>query len=173
MSWQIQGTTLQTPMLAGRIRGTHPYKWDGQDPTIETSLRNTVKRLGGTGISVAQARDLRAFLDSMPRPRTPSVRDPVAVARGKTLFNGTSGCITCHSGPRLTDGRRYNLSADNMKIDTPSLIGLASSAPYYHDGSAQTLRAALMENGSIHGMGQSVSLTEPQMDDLVAYLETL
>ncbi len=60
-----------------------------------------------------------------------------------------------------------------MKIDTPSLIGLASSAPYYHDGSAQTLRAALMENGSIHGMGQSVSLTEPQMDDLVAYLETL
>ena len=174
LSWRIQGTTLQTPMLAGRIRGTHPYKWDGQDATIETSLRNTVQRLGGTGLSVPESQDLRAFLDSMPRPRPPTVKDPAAVARGKKLFFGaTTGCADCHNGPRLTDQKRYGLAKDLDQVDTPSLIGLASSAPYYHDGSAQTLKAALMENGTIHDMGVTVSLSDKQMDDLVAYLLTL
>jgi DNA-binding beta-propeller fold protein YncE/mono/diheme cytochrome c family protein len=173
LSWRIQGNTLQTPMLSGRIRGTHPYKWDGGDPTIEASLTNTVQRLGGSGLTVAEASDLRAFLDSMPRPRPPTPKDAHAVARGKELFFGTSGCADCHSGPRLTDRKKYDLSKDFPKVDTPSLIGLASSAPYYHDGSAQTLRAALMENGTIHDMGVTLGLEERQMDDLVAYLETL
>ncbi len=173
LSWRIQGNTLQTPMLAGRIRGTHPYKWDGGDPTIEDSLVNTVRRLGGSGLTVEQASDLRAFLDAMPRPRPPTVKDHTAVARGKELFFGTSGCADCHSGPRLTDRQKYDLSKDLPKVDTPSLIGLAASAPYYHDGSAQTLKAALMENGTIHDMGVTLALSDPQMDDLVAYLETL
>jgi cytochrome c peroxidase len=73
----------------------------------------------------------------------------------------------------LTDRKKYDLSKDFPKVDTPSLIGLASSAPYYHDGSAQTLRAALMENGTIHDMGVTVGLSDKQMDDLVAYLQTL
>lgn len=173
LSWRIQGSTLQTPMLAGRIRGTHPYKWDGGDATIETSLTNTVRRLGGSGLTVAEASDLRAFLDSMPRPRAPSVDDAHAVERGKALFFGMSGCGDCHSGPRLTDRQKYDLTKDFPKVDTPSLIGLASSAPYYHDGSAQTLKAALMENGTIHDMGVTLALNDRQMDDLVAYLETL
>jgi len=50
---------------------------------------------------------------------------------------------------------------------------LAASAPYYHDGSAQTLRAALMENGTVHDMGVTVGLESDEVDDLVAFLETL
>ncbi len=172
LSWQIQGSTLQTPLLAGRLRGTHPYKWDGQDKDLETSLRNTVMRLGGSGISVTEASDLRAYLDAIPRPRPP-VRARTRVARGKKLFDGKSGCASCHNGPRLTDRKSYNLAKDLPKVDTPSLVGLASSAPYYHDGSAQTLRSALMENGTVHDMGVTVGLSSPEMDDLVAYLETL
>jgi len=172
LSWQIQGSTLQTPLLAGRLRGTHPYKWDGQDPTIETSLRNTVQRLGGSGLTPAEALDLRAYLDALPRPRVPE-RTAVRVARGKALFDGKSGCASCHTGPRLTDRKAYNLAKDLPKVDTPSLIGLAASAPYYHDGSAQTLRAALMENGTVHDMGVTVGLESAEVDDLVAFLETL
>ncbi|MEM6991819.1 MAG: c-type cytochrome [Myxococcota bacterium] len=172
LSWQIQGATLQTPLLAGRLRGTHPYKWDGQDPNIESSLRNTVMRLGGRGITEAEAADLRAYLDALPRARPPK-RARTRIARGKKLFDGKSGCASCHNGPRLTDRKAYNLAKDLPKVDTPSLIGLAASAPYYHDGSAQTLRSALMENGTVHDMGVTVGLTSPELDDLVAYLETL
>ena len=32
LSWRIEKRELQTPLLAGRLVGTHPFKWDGGDP---------------------------------------------------------------------------------------------------------------------------------------------
>jgi DNA-binding beta-propeller fold protein YncE/mono/diheme cytochrome c family protein len=174
LSWRIQGMALQTPLLAGRVANTHPYKWDGGDKDIDTSLRSTVVRLGGTGITPAHARDLAAFLESVEAPRAPTPASNKAVARGKKIFESKqAGCATCHTGAKLTDRKSYELADDLAKVDTPSLVGLASSAPYYHDGSASTLRALVMENGTIHGMGKVSHLEDEQVDHLIAYLETL
>ncbi len=174
LSWRLQGKNLQTPFLSGRIAGAHPFKWDGKDPNITASLTNTVKRLGGSGINVRQANELTAFLESVPAPRTPTVEDPAAVARGKKLFDGDiTGCATCHSGSLYTDQQQYDLDTDLGESDTPSLVGLAQSAPYYHDGSARTLEALLRGNANVHGMGRISKLTDGQIDDLVQYLETL
>jgi cytochrome c len=175
LSWRIGGRSLQTPMLAARIIGTHPFKWDGGDKNLQISLRSTVTRLGGRGISTQEAKNIQAFLQSLPRPRRPTVKNKAAVARGKKLFNSKAiGCAKCHNGPKLTNGKKYDV-AENMPkgVDTPSLIGLANSAPYYHDGSAATLRALLLQNGTIHSMGRPGKLQGKQIDDLIAYLETL
>lgn len=174
LSWRLQGNNLQTPFLAGRIAGAHPFKWDGKDPTIQDSLTNTVTRLGGSGITVAQAQQLNAFLESVDAPRKPTTQSPAAVARGKALFDSdATGCATCHSGPLMTDNQQYEMAADLGEVDTPSLVGLASSAPYYHDGSAATLEALLRGNGKIHGMGRISKLSESDIGDLVEYLKTL
>jgi cytochrome c553 len=174
LSWRISGMALQTPMLAGKTIGTHPFKWDGQDKNIETSLTHTVTRLGGSGINKKQAKDIAAFLGEIDAPRTPTIKSKSAVARGKKLFTSkTVGCASCHSGKLKTDRKLYELADDLNKVDTPALVGLSSSAPYYHDGSATTLRDLLMENGSIHGMGNLTKLSDKNVDDLVAYLETL
>lgn len=174
LSWRIQGQSLQTPVLSGRIRGTAPFKWDGGDKTIDQSLRNTVTRLGGHGITRQQAHDLRAFLESEPRPRAPRVSDARAVARGRALFQSDrTGCADCHSGALLTDRNSHELAADMERVDTPSLIGVSVSAPYYHDGSAATLRAVLMDQGSIHGMGNTEDLSARDIDNLIAYMRTL
>lgn len=174
LSWRLQGNNLQTPFLAGRIAGAHPFKWDGKDPNIQASLINTVQRLGGFGINEQQATELAAFLESVEAPRAPTVEDPAAVARGQKLFESdTTGCISCHNGPLYTDQNQYDLDTDLDEADTPSLIGLASSAPYYHDGSARTLDALLRGNASIHGMGTIAPLSDTEISDLVQYLETL
>jgi DNA-binding beta-propeller fold protein YncE/mono/diheme cytochrome c family protein len=174
LSWRIQGASLQTPILAGRTVGSHPFKWDGGDKTLSDSLRNTVTRLGGSGMSEDQAKDISAFLASLEPPRAPTPSDTGAVARGKALFESdAAGCASCHSGNLMTNGKPYDLAVDLERVDTPSLIGLASSAPYYHDGSAGTLRALLLENGSVHGMGQTEALDAEQQSDLIAYLMTL
>jgi hypothetical protein len=47
------------------------------------------------------------------------------------------------------------------------------SAPYYHDGSAASLREVLTGNGLVHGMADSASLDDGAIGDLVAFLETL
>ncbi len=174
LSWRIEGRTLQTPLLAGRVVGTHPYKWDGQDSDLPTSLRNTVGRLGGGGLSKAEVADLQAFLSSLPAPRRPRAADPQSVARGQALFASAElNCDACHGGDQLSDGASHALGSDLAEADTPSLIGLARSAPYYHDGSAPSLRALLLGNGRVHGMVDQAKLSSDQIDDLVAYLETL
>jgi hypothetical protein len=58
-------------------------------------------------------------------------------------------------------------------IDTPTLRFLYDSAPYLHDGSAETLRDVLTTSNpdDPHGMGSLLS--EAQIEDLVAFLLAL
>ena len=172
LSWRIERHELQTPVLSGRVLGTHPFKWDGGDADITISLTATMKRLGGGGLRKDETRALAAFVEGLPAPRAPNRAAP-RVARGKALFNAELGCNSCHSGARLTDRETHPLSGNLPKVDTPSLVGLAMSAPYYHDGSAATLEALLADRGLVHGMADVDELTAAQIADLVAYLETL
>jgi hypothetical protein len=172
MSWRIHGEDLQTPMLAGRLVGTAPFKWDGGAKDLRTSIAATVKRLDGVGLGKAQLAELVAYLEHLPAVRTPT-RDARQIARGETQFESL-GCAGCHDGAVLTDRRlhRFGGPADKS-IDTPSLIGLAASAPYLHDGSAATLESLLRERGTVHGMADtSRTLADHEIADLVAYLET-
>ena len=74
--------------------------------------------------------------------------------RGLELFRGEAGCIRCHHGMLLTDGKFYRLgvdyedigrqavtkdSADRYRFRTPSLRNVALTAPYMHNGSRRTL----------------------------------
>jgi DNA-binding beta-propeller fold protein YncE/mono/diheme cytochrome c family protein len=173
LSWRIEQHSLQTPVLSGRVAATHPYKWDGGDASLEISLSSTMRRLGGAGLKKEETRALAAFLESIPAPRPPT-RTIAKVAHGKALFASAElGCNGCHGGARLTDRHTHDLAGTLDKVDTPSLIGLSASAPYYHDGSAATLEALLTDRGLVHGMADLAELSDAEIGDLVAYLETL
>jgi sugar lactone lactonase YvrE len=171
LSWRIEKHELQTPLLAGRVVGTHPYKWDGGDATLRDSLRSTMRRLGGSGLARRDIDALAAYLEALPAVRAPT-RDPMQVARGRRVFD-SEGCRSCHDGPTYTDQQRHKLVGTLRESDTPSLIGVAASAPYFHDGSAATLEALLRDRGAVHGMADTARLTDPQIADLAAFLDTL
>ena len=97
------------------------------------------------------------------------------VARGKKLFDSAElGCRTCHDGANYTDQEKHKFAGSSLpEVDTPSLIGIAASAPYFHDGSAATLEALLRDRGAVHGMADTAKLTDQQVSDLTAFLETL
>jgi mono/diheme cytochrome c family protein len=176
LTWRLGAHVLQTPMLAGRIVGTAPYKWDGQDATLRDSLRHTINRLGGNSGFVGrdEIAALAAYVASLPAPKAPRAKDPDALARGRAVFEDkTLGCASCHGGATLTDGAQYPLKSNLEQTDTPSLVGLAHSAPYYHDGSADSIRGLLTDRGSIHDMAELGALSEAQLDDLGAYLASL
>jgi DNA-binding beta-propeller fold protein YncE len=174
LSWRIDKQELQTPLLAGRMTGTHPFKWDGGDADLTTSLTSTMKRLGGSGLKKDQTEALAAYLEMLPTPTAPS-RDAAQVARGQKLFDSAElGCRQCHDGKAYTDQDRHKFTSVTLpEADTPSLLGLAASAPYYHDGSAATLEALLRDRGRVHGMAESAKLSDAQVADLVTFLETL
>jgi cytochrome c peroxidase len=57
------------------------------------------------------------------------------------------------------------------QFDTPSLVGLAASPPYLHDGSAATLMDVLTQTRG--KMGDVRSLNDDELAALVEYLRSL
>jgi mono/diheme cytochrome c family protein len=176
LSWRLEGAILQTPILAGRLVGTAPYKWDGQDLDFTASVHATILRLGGRpeAMTEDELHALRAYIESLPAPRSPTPSDPEAIARGREVFESPeAACDACHEGSRLTDNQQHVFETALAQVDTPSLIGLAHSAPYYHDASAVSIEALLANRSNIHDMADTSKLTVEQLADLGAYLESL
>ena len=108
--------------------------------------------------------------------------------RGLKLFMET-GCTTCHFGPTLggtqfqkvglvnpyetNDLGRYDVTkdeSDKHKFKVPMLRNIAITGPYFHDGKIKTLEEAVQKMGWLQ---LGLELTEEQVDDMVAFLNTL
>jgi cytochrome c peroxidase len=81
---------------------------------------------------------------------------------------------SCHSGERTTNNRNLDVGT-GAAFQVPTLRSIAWRAPYMHNGCAPTLRARFTDaacgGGDRHGV--TSHLSSGQLDDLVAYLETL
>ncbi len=71
------------------------------------------------------------------------------------------------SKPKKTDGKL------RLAYNTPSLEGVAHTAPYFHDGSARTLKDVITIGNPGDRMGRTSQLPAADVDALVSYLETL
>ncbi|MEX2016835.1 MAG: cytochrome c peroxidase [Candidatus Hydrogenedentales bacterium] len=123
--------------------------------------------------------------------------------RGSELFFFSARCAVCHAGFNFSDGRFHNLGVgwdatsqtladegralvtsharDRGAFKTPGLRDVSKRAPYMHDGSLASLRDVVefynrggvanpWQSGRIRG---SLRLTPAQVDELVAFLQSL
>lgn len=118
--------------------------------------------------------------------------------RGLELFRGDAGCVQCHNGPMLSDGRFYRIGVsfkdegrarvtgkkvDRFKFRTPGLRNIAETAPYMHDGSLKTLEDVVtfyfrgIPNAGPDGLDLDTesldSLSFSDIDAMVEFLESL
>jgi len=178
LTWPTAQGPRQTPMLAGRLVGTAPYGWLGEEPTLPSHLEETFKRLGGVGLPPDDLNALVSYIESIPAPHF-TVVDRPSVARGRALFDSDAvGCWVCHAtGDDLfTDNHRHDIGSRTKAdfsgaFDTPSLLFVGSTAPYFHDGRYPTLLELLAKTDG--AMGHTAQLDEGQRRDLVAYLRSL
>jgi cytochrome c peroxidase len=82
------------------------------------------------------------------------------------------GCLACHAGEQLTTNALVDVGTGG-KFKVPSLRGVAARAPFLHDGCAPTLADRFGPCGGGQFHGETSFLTELDVADLVAYLETL
>ncbi|HEY6925523.1 MAG TPA: cytochrome c peroxidase [Steroidobacteraceae bacterium] len=95
---------------------------------------------------------------------------------GYRLFKSL-GCIACHQGMNV-GGNLYERHGifhplarpDPVLLRVPSLRNVATTGPYFHDGSAPTLQAAVRAMGRAQ---LNSTLTDAQVDSIVAFLHTL
>jgi cytochrome c peroxidase len=95
---------------------------------------------------------------------------------GYRLFKSL-GCVSCHQGVNVggnmfqRHGIFHPLGREEPQIlRVPSLRNVATTAPYFHDGSAATLDEAVRKMADAQ---LNLTLTEPQVDAIVAYLHSL
>ncbi len=187
--WIFGDGPRQTPSLAGRMtEQTAPFHWSGEFPDLGEFMTHTVQqRMGGTGTTPEMLGQLKAYISSIPaaenanRLSTPND----AQVRGAHVFQKAQ-CNSCHAGDALTNNGFADVGTRVMGgphpdlglelrsgLNTPSLLGLARSAPYLHDGSAPTLKARLLRGKANNLHGTTASLSDQEVDDLVEYLKVL
>jgi hypothetical protein len=165
----------RTQSLQTGLEGTEPFHWSGDEVDFSHLMTDVfVGRMSGPTLAADQADALLSWLDAQPRPPHATPADPAAVARGQMLFDDTQniGCVTCHAGSEFTDSQTVDVGT-NGRFQVPSLVGVGSRAPYMHDGCAATLRDRFSPTcgGTNHGV--TSQLSDAQISDLIAYLETL
>lgn len=174
---------INIPSLRGIAR-TAPYGHDGRS----ASLRDFVRAVIVTEFSGAEPPGwlmdaLEAYLRQLaflPAPElgadgrvVPSAG--AAALRGEAIFRrGFPGrpemsCAVCHRpGTAFVDGLSHDIGSGGT-FDTPTLLNLADSAPYFHDGRYTSLAEVLVHFDRVYGL----QLTTDEERDLVVYLETV
>jgi YVTN family beta-propeller protein len=177
------------------IYDTDPFKWAGTNPTLarQCGARLAVFFTRLAPFDPEQLRALNDYTVTIPRPpnRYRPLGAPLTEAqrRGKILFERTrtndgreipneGRCVYCHFPPYFTDrqqrdvGTRHPLDASG-KLDVPHLNNIYDSAPYLHNGMANTLEEIWTVHNPYDTHGVTNDMTKDQLNDLIEYLKTL
>ncbi|MDA2918545.1 cytochrome C [Desulfobacterota bacterium AH_259_B03_O07] len=183
---------LDIPSLRG-LRFTAPYGRDGRFTSLRDFVRNViVNEFGGQEPSPLMLDALVAYMlefDWLPSTYlnpdgTLNDKASIEANRGQTIFNtkfegmGDRACTTCHiPSANFIDGLRHDIGSGNPAspgardsfFDTPNLINIKYTSPYFHDGSFETLSEVVDWFNQKFNLG----LTKGEKSDLTAYLEAV
>ena len=176
--WDFSTGPRRTQALHGGLLATAPFHWSGDLPDLPHLIEEVlVGRMAGPRLDPGQETVLGRWLDRLPPQAPPIVADPQAAERGRLLFQDTQvGCTSCHNGPAFTNNATVDVGTSGTSggpFQVPSLLGVGARAPYLHDGCAKTLRERFGPCGGGDRHGHISQLSEAQIGDLIAYLETL
>jgi len=177
------------------ILDTAPFKWEGTNPSLQ---RQCGPRLAVffTRIQPFTPEELSAldnYICTIPRP--PNRYRPLgaeltdAQRRGKKMFERMmtndgriipkdNRCATCHFPPLFTDRQQHNIGTKlwldhESEFDTPHLNNIYDSAPYLHNGIAETLEEIWTRYNPDDQHGVTNDMTKDQLNDLIEYIKTL
>ena len=183
---------LDIPDLRG-IRFTAPYGRNGRFDSLREFVRNViVNEFNGPEPAPPLLDGMVAYMlefDFLPNPYLgPDGRlndtAPAAAKRGEKTFHmpfatmGNRSCASCHiPSDNFIDRKRHDIGtvpgaeehSRDGALDTPTLLSSLYTAPYFHDGSAPTLRAVNEWFNNTYRLG----LGEEALADLTAFVEAV
>lgn len=186
-----------TTSLLGMVN-TYPLRWSAEWDESADSEFAIVKEQFGIGLLNGEMHptlekpntgrspsldSLALFIDSLTMLPNMHLDEfsPDLIEEGSNLFfDQEIGCAECHPPPYYTDFQVHDVGTVILptevlgpEIDTPTLIGLGRTAPYLHDGSANTLLEILTNKNISDLHGKTSHLSRDQMNALVIFMLTL
>ena len=105
--------------------------------------------------------------ESVATPAVPQGMNHQSFVTDQGFFLHNVGTI------RETSGKRLGKPGATKGFDTPTLLGVWQTAPYLHDGSAETLMEVVSEANANDRHGKTSHLTQKEKEHLVAFLQQL
>ena len=183
-----------TPALFG-VGQTLPMHWSGDLDELQ-DVEVTIRDIQfGTGLISGSPHDtigkphagvsheldaLAAYLGTIEVLDSPFRANLTEINIGKSVFEDL-GCQSCHIPPLYTDHKLHDVGTGDPTLernshnrgtsfDTPALIGLWLTAPYFHDGSAATLEQVL-QTETVHNVLGNIQAKE--LTALIAFMRGL
>lgn len=175
-----------------RLTGTPKYV------RLFANAFGTAPTAQGLGLSIAAFETTITTTDTLANRRIAGQKALTPDAEIGFKIFVAANCMKCHSGPLFRDGVFHNngslvgftrgdqgrfavtrLESDRRKFKTPSLIGVARTAPYMHDGRFPTLRSVLVHynrggvyDGKVDRLTEilPLGLTKEQLDYLEVFI---
>jgi len=177
------------------ILDTAPFKWEGTNPSLQRQCgpRLAVFFTRIQPFTPEELTALDAYICTITRPpnryRARGALLTSAQRRGKAVFERTlandgrtlsldNRCITCHPPPYYTDRSRRDVGTKmpldrESNFDVPHLNNIYDSAPYLHNGIAETLEEIWTRYNLYDQHGVTNDMTKDQLNDLIEFLKTL
>jgi hypothetical protein len=176
--WTFEGHgERRTQPLDVQLGGTAPFHWDGSVPDVAELMSQVyVERMGGVHQSSERREALERWMFALSPPLAEAPRDATMAARGQRVFESFEvGCVDCHRGAAFTDNNSYDVGTGDPgeKFQVPSLLGLSARSRFIHDGCAETLAERFDPACGGDRHGRVSELAPEQLNDLIAFLETL
>jgi YVTN family beta-propeller protein len=196
MAGKQMGRNLTNTQSLHEIGDTAPFKWNGKNQTVykqdgmrfSTVLTRT-EQFNYDDLDAISAYIMRGIKQPPNLMYNPTGELTASQQRGKLLYERTEDnlgnpipennrCVTCHPAPLYTDLKLADVSTladtdDPILFDTPHLTNVYASAPYLHDGRAQTLEEIWTLYGTDDKHGYVNDMSKSDLNDLVNYLKSL
>jgi YVTN family beta-propeller protein len=199
LQWDLEpdgfGKDIVDNRLLEDLQGTEPFKWNGGNPDMPTECGPRTEKYfyRSQSYDSKELANLVSFVLSQPfspnRYRLATDHMTAAQERGKEIFERTldktgktipegNRCNFCHSGPKYTNQRSFDVGTGKPSdrsplVDTPQLNNVYMTAPYLHDGSAQSLEEIWTVFNPTDKHGRTNDMTKDELNDLIEYLRTL
>ena len=183
---------LDVPDLRG-IRFTAPYGRNGRIASLREFVRNViVNEFNGPEPDPVVLDGLLAYMNEFDFLTNPALdkdgslneKASASALRGEKIFHrryaqmGGNSCATCHvPSSHFLDRKSYDVGtvrgvepgSKDRAMDTPTLLGIKYTAPYFHDGSQPTLSAVVEWFNRTY----KLNLQQQELNDLTAYVDTV
>lgn len=183
LNWDLLNDGIGNPKNTKSMLLSHetpPVMSLGVRADAETAVRAGIKFIQFAVRPEEDAVAIDEYLKALapvPSPELVGGELSEAARRGEAVFK-QAGCAECHPAPLYTNLKAYDLGLGTgmdagKDFDTPTLVEVWRTAPYLHDGRAATLHDVFTDHNPEDKHGQTSTLTEQELDDLVAFMRSL
>jgi len=176
--------SYKTVLPLWHLADTGPWTWHGWQDDLTTAVKKSmIDTMQAPEPSDEDVAALVAFLSALRAPTSPfRARDgglSEAAARGRTLFESDrAGCADCHAGPLYTSADLHDVGLGREgdrfpSFSVPTLVGGFRKVRWLHNAKAKSLHELLAGPHSPEKVSGLTPLSDGEIDDLVAWLESL